>query len=392
MALVWECAHCTFQHTGALSALLACSLCGHVRQHVVQPPLHVVYTPTGPDSPSINQWLEEHKPTNYSSSGVDACESIVVFNPQYTPSTTHDDAGNKELVQHITETILTPLLKIKRKSPDVKDKAILDILTVARDNQYVSGKWLLFCPPKDVDRIWALIALATYENKLGMSAKVTPAKDRTTGSFRRDDILICVHVTNFDDTKKVQHCLSHLLELKEQNKEVTMRVTAFKPNIFSLLGLLSNNVYNLPVSMPMGKEMLQNARAVVVVDDIVAAFIKKRKERCGGGCGGCGGVCGIGSGDGGGGGGSSSSSSSSSSNANGPAKKKTKTKTLDSFFSKEEKKTPPQPAPTALVVGRNDAENIVSHLQTLYKLYDYDFDRLMKDIVPYCKGGSKSGT
>ena len=341
-------------------------------------------TPTGPDSPSINQWLEQNKPTNYSSSGVDACESIVVFNPQYTPSTTHDDAGNKELVQHITETILTPLLKIKRKSPDVKDKAILDILTVARDNQYVSGKWLLFCPPKDVDRIWALIALATYENKLGMSAKVTPAKNRTTGSVRRDDILISVHVTNFDDTKKVQHCLSHLLELKEQNKEVTMRVTAFKPNIFSLLGLLSNNVYNLPVSMPMGKEMLQNARAVVVVDDIVAAFIKKRKERCGGGCGGCGGVCGIGSGDGGGGGGgggsSSSSSSSSSSNANGPAKKKTK---LDSFFSKKT----PHP-----LVGR-DAENIVlSHLQTLYKLYDYDFDRLMKDIVPYCKGGSKSGT
>jgi hypothetical protein len=70
---------------------------------------------------------------------------------------------------------------------------------------------MLFCPPHEVNDIWAIVARATANNQLGIAAKVAP---RPQFEDPRKDRLICVYTADFADKTDVGRVLQKLRELR----------------------------------------------------------------------------------------------------------------------------------------------------------------------------------
>ncbi|KAI9775391.1 MAG: hypothetical protein M1839_001246 [Geoglossum umbratile] len=85
------------------------------------------------------------------------------------------------------------------------------ILTIAKETNCTSGKWMLFPTKDSVDDMWAKVATATAEGQLGTAAKVSTAdgKDNDTlGTF-----LICIYTSDFTDKADVKRVLTKMVSL-----------------------------------------------------------------------------------------------------------------------------------------------------------------------------------
>jgi hypothetical protein len=91
---------------------------------------------------------------------------------------------------------------IVQDAPDIRPDAIEDEL---------AGKWLIFLPPELVDDAWKLVRDATVERTLGISAKVSTAKENPDS---RDSMkVIYVYTADWRDEPDVMRVRSRLREL-----------------------------------------------------------------------------------------------------------------------------------------------------------------------------------
>ncbi|KAK7414145.1 hypothetical protein QQX98_007007 [Neonectria punicea] len=104
-----------------------------------------------------------------------------------------------------------PVSTQEREIAKEKKRATQDILTLAHGGKVRAGKWMLFCPPAEVDDVWEIVAKATAKNELGIAAKVAP---RPANDDPRKDRIVCVYTSDFGDRADVGRVLQKLRELR----------------------------------------------------------------------------------------------------------------------------------------------------------------------------------
>ncbi|EHY55364.1 hypothetical protein HRR83_008810 [Exophiala dermatitidis] len=99
------------------------------------------------------------------------------------------------------------------------------ILELAKSHRVTSGKWMMFVPTDDIDRVWAIVARGVWEGKLGTSAKVAVAtageEEEQEGQVSRSNRygaqqnqrLICVYTYDFSDRVDVKRVLLGMKDL-----------------------------------------------------------------------------------------------------------------------------------------------------------------------------------
>ena len=99
---------------------------------------------------------------------------------------------------------------VTRKVAPLRKQLEVDIFDAAKEMGCITGKWLLFVSPADVDYTWGEVARGTADNELGVAAKVgvNPGED---GNWR--DRLICVCTRDFRDKADIKRVLQKLKEL-----------------------------------------------------------------------------------------------------------------------------------------------------------------------------------
>ncbi|POR36480.1 Uncharacterized protein TPAR_03325 [Tolypocladium paradoxum] len=142
-------------------------------------------------------------------------------------------------------------LVIQREMSKERRQAAQDILNLAHAGKVRTGKWLLFCPPAEVNEMWGLVAKATANNELGIAAKVAP---RSPLEDRRKDRLICVYTADFKDKADVGRVLQRLRELRLV--EAKGRLVYYKPDAFTYIGISHGNSWGISASIYSSKDML----------------------------------------------------------------------------------------------------------------------------------------
>ncbi|XP_041360569.1 UPF0696 protein C11orf68 homolog [Gigantopelta aegis] len=153
-----------------------------------------------------------------------------------------------------------------------------NIKAIARNNKYLSGKWLVYRDVCDIDAVWMTIANAVLANKLGQAAKVS-------GRDSDDDHhVICVYTKDFTDVDDVMRVKLMLRQLG-----VTGRLT-YKPDIYTILGIYAKNKWHLKATVYSStnnwsekyipKPEAQPGKSIVFHKDYYS-FLKWFKSTCG---------------------------------------------------------------------------------------------------------------
>lgn len=149
----------------------------------------------------------------------------------------HDRSGAK------TKAPLTRKLNAHRRA--LKE----DIFALARENDVVSGKWMLFPSVDRVDAVWKAVVEATVDGELGDGAKVaTDAGDRMV----RGMMIYTRDYGNIDDVRRV---IEKLVELELVNTEQRVGIY-YKADAFTYLRILGDNPYGLKASLYSSKDVL----------------------------------------------------------------------------------------------------------------------------------------
>ena len=116
---------------------------------------------------------------------------------------------------------------------EMYQRCVQGIFDVAKKQKDTCGKWMLFEKPKVIDSVWAKIAEATVDGKLGCAAKVSPS------SFNQSTHLICVYTRDFTNKQEVLQLLQgiHALGLRTSG--------GFKPDVFTRLDIYKKNEWGL---------------------------------------------------------------------------------------------------------------------------------------------------
>lgn len=197
---------------------------------------------------------------------------IFISNPTYCHIVTSEDIqglkeGGAELLRafnnakaDIESRLATKPQAVVSRNVNIARKQLeRDILTLAREKGVISGKWMLFPPPQDVNRVWSLVAQATADGELGQAAKV--ATD--DGSGDKGARLICAYNEDYADQAGVRKSLEGLVRmgLVGGHEPVKMdRGIYYKADAFTYLDIFSGNQWGLKPSMYSSKEILRNAK------------------------------------------------------------------------------------------------------------------------------------
>ncbi|CAF3466267.1 hypothetical protein SNK03_012470 [Fusarium graminearum] len=133
-----------------------------------------------------------------------------------------------------------------------RKKASDDILHLAHVAKVRAGKWMLFCPPAEVNDVWDIIAKATANNELGIAAKVAP---RPADDDFRKDRLVCVYTADFADKADVGRVLQKLRELRLV--EIRGRPIYYKPDAYTYIGISFGNPWGLKASIYNSSDIFQ---------------------------------------------------------------------------------------------------------------------------------------
>jgi hypothetical protein len=140
----------------------------------------------------------------------------------------------------------------ERETIAERKKASGDILHLAHVARVRAGKWMLFCPPAEVNDVWDIVAKATANNELGIAAKVAP---RPVDEDSRKDRLICVYTADFADKADVGRVLQRLRELRLV--EIRGRPIYYKPDAYTYIGISSGNPWGLKASIYKSSDIFQ---------------------------------------------------------------------------------------------------------------------------------------
>lgn len=105
-------------------------------------------------------------------------------------------------------------------------------IKIAKENNVLVGKWLVFCTAETVDATFATIALQVYSNELGAcSCKVST-------NNHGNSFVICVYVANSFDEKQV-------MKVKAELTKLGITTRGYKPDIFTYLNIYKNNPWKV---------------------------------------------------------------------------------------------------------------------------------------------------
>ncbi|CAM1503679.1 Fc.00g012700.m01.CDS01 [Cosmosporella sp. VM-42] len=160
--------------------------------------------------------------------------------------------------------LVTKFIEGMRKSPKTpsaqereiqkeRKSAADDILDLAHAAKVRAGKWMLFCPPAEVNEVWEIVAKATANNELGIAAKVAPKPE---DEDPRRERLICVYTTDFRDAADVGRVLQKLRELRLV--EARGRPIYYKPDAYTYIGISHGNIWGLKASIYSSRYVFQD--------------------------------------------------------------------------------------------------------------------------------------
>ena len=158
--------------------------------------------------------------------------------------------AEKQLVLEQSEK-LNSKTALGRKLNPLRKQLESDVYALARRKGVVSGKWMLFPQPLNVNRVWASIAQATADGGLGNAAKVA-ANDGAGDSRAR---LICIYTLDFadkEDVKTVLQCLDRMGELSPD------KAIYYKADAFTHLEINSGNAWGLKPSLYGSRDVFKN--------------------------------------------------------------------------------------------------------------------------------------
>ena len=131
----------------------------------------------------------------------------------------------------------------QKRDKETKAECVKDLLRIATQQGYTTGKWLLFAKPEFVDAVWRIVATATANGELGCSAKVSPAAGVA------DNVLICVYVRDFNERSELRRVLDKLMKLMPKEGDLKFFFAGYScadhPDSFSFF-------YVLHVHLPLG--------------------------------------------------------------------------------------------------------------------------------------------
>ena len=130
-----------------------------------------------------------------------------------------------------------------------KQECVGSLLETAQQQGLTCGKWMVRVMPGVADAVWADVARATVEGKLGCSAKVAG----TLNEFEPLPAVLCVYVRDFGNRAELKRVLVAFQELMKKH---SLQVTGFKPDVFTHLGINGGNVWRLPPTVYSFKEAL----------------------------------------------------------------------------------------------------------------------------------------
>ena len=143
---------------------------------------------------------------------------------------------------------------ITRKLTPHRKKLELDLLAAAKEKGCITGKWMLFPNPEDVNHAWKLVATATANNELGLAAKV--AADEGDPTKAR---LICAYTDNFEDKADVKRVLQKLIDMGLCNRNGALaegRAIYYKADAYTYLEIMGGNEWGLKASMFSSRDIL----------------------------------------------------------------------------------------------------------------------------------------
>lgn len=194
---------------------------------------------------------------------------IFVSNPTYDPHATREDIrgvkeeGNKlledfENEQTSIEDKMSEKTKnaIGRKIGPLRTQLASNIYAMGRKKGVTAGKWMLFLPEKDVDRVWRQVVEATIQGDLGHAAKVAS----NDGSGESRSRLICVYNEDWEDKMSVKKVVGHLHRLGLVNREGMYgreQGIYYKADILTWLDIMSGNRWGLKPSLYASKDVLK---------------------------------------------------------------------------------------------------------------------------------------
>ncbi|KAL8812179.1 MAG: hypothetical protein Q9223_000316 [Gallowayella weberi] len=147
---------------------------------------------------------------------------------------------------------------ITRKLTPLRKALENDLLALAKDKRFTSGKWMLFPLPEHVNRHWAIVAEATVNRELGIAAKVAPDE----GKGDRVARIICVYTKDFSDMDDVKRVLERLIELGlvKKNQSTAAEGIYYKADAFTELGINSGNEWGLKASLYASRDVLGDGK------------------------------------------------------------------------------------------------------------------------------------
>ena len=102
----------------------------------------------------------------------------------------------------------------KREELSRRHMRLIRKLETMEKGELKTGKWLIFLNKENVDKIWNKIKLATEKGSLGIEAKVSTAKQKSTNiEYEKDKHVICVYTYDWTDEKDVKRVREELRKL-----------------------------------------------------------------------------------------------------------------------------------------------------------------------------------
>lgn len=112
------------------------------------------------------------------------------------------------------------------------DVTVATLDHLAKENNVLSGKWLIFADVEEVDTLWEkVVQLVCLQRKRGF-AKVSPNKDT-------DEHVICVYVDDVTNHEEVQELRAQLRTIGVQKK------IGFKLDAYTHLGIYARNPWGI---------------------------------------------------------------------------------------------------------------------------------------------------
>ncbi|KAK4140098.1 uncharacterized protein C8A04DRAFT_15242 [Dichotomopilus funicola] len=154
-----------------------------------------------------------------------------------------------------TGVTVKALAALRQDVAKERRETVSDLRELADACNVVTGKWMLFPPPGEVDAVWACVAAATAEGELGTAAKVE------TRSRADKERLVCVYTKDCREKEDVARVLIQMRELglvKPGGKQIY-----YKSDAWTELGIYGGNKWGIGASMYSSNEIFGYTKLVV---------------------------------------------------------------------------------------------------------------------------------